>query len=174
MKVLIIRPVNWPAPLKGNLNSYRCFLTKIESNPPTIDLSTEQALRFAVLWRKRSHSIQSDKGNRWVERILFLKQTCRMRLCQRFQSWQMPSMLILKSWPIVNYGLKDFRATVVLDYARGYTTNTSFGCQENFIEFFLRANFRWIYINLTVRIWNTLPIRSQKGSSDRKAPYINP
>lgn len=39
----------------------------------------ERALRFAVLWRKRSHGTQSDKGNRWVERILSLKQTCRMK-----------------------------------------------------------------------------------------------
>ncbi len=40
---------------------------------------SERALRFAVLWRKRSHGTQSDKGNRWVERILSLKQTYRMR-----------------------------------------------------------------------------------------------
>ena len=40
---------------------------------------SERALRFAVLWRKRSNGTQSDKGNRWVERILSLKQTCRMR-----------------------------------------------------------------------------------------------
>ena len=39
----------------------------------------ERALRFAVLWRKRSYGTQSDKGNRWVERILSLKQTCRMK-----------------------------------------------------------------------------------------------
>ena len=40
---------------------------------------SERALRFAVLWRKRSNGTQSDKGNRWVERILSLKQTCRMK-----------------------------------------------------------------------------------------------
>jgi len=40
---------------------------------------SERALRFAVLWRKRSHGTQSEKGNRWVERILSVKQTCRMR-----------------------------------------------------------------------------------------------
>jgi transposase len=40
---------------------------------------SERALRFAVLWRKRSHGTKSDKGNRWVERILSLKQTCRMK-----------------------------------------------------------------------------------------------
>lgn len=39
----------------------------------------ERALRAGVLWRKRSNGTQSDKGDRWVERILSLKQTCRMR-----------------------------------------------------------------------------------------------
>jgi transposase len=37
----------------------------------------ERALRFAVLLRKRSHGTASDKGNRWVERSLSLRQTCR-------------------------------------------------------------------------------------------------
>jgi transposase len=40
---------------------------------------TERALRFAVLWRKRSNGTQSDKGNRWVERLLSFRQTCRLR-----------------------------------------------------------------------------------------------
>lgn len=39
----------------------------------------ERALRFAVLWRKRSLGTQSAKGNRWVERILSLKETCRLK-----------------------------------------------------------------------------------------------
>jgi transposase len=37
----------------------------------------ERALRFGVLWRKGSHGTASDKGNRWVERTLSLRQTCR-------------------------------------------------------------------------------------------------
>jgi transposase len=37
----------------------------------------ERALRFGVLWRKRSQGTASTKGNRWVERILSLKETCR-------------------------------------------------------------------------------------------------
>ena len=37
----------------------------------------ERALRFGVLWRKRSHGTASEKGNRWVERSLSLRQTCR-------------------------------------------------------------------------------------------------
>ena len=38
----------------------------------------ERALRFGVLWRKRSLGTASAKGNRWVERILSLKETCRL------------------------------------------------------------------------------------------------
>jgi len=39
----------------------------------------ERALRFGVIWRKRSQGTDSDKGNRWVERILSLKQTCSLQ-----------------------------------------------------------------------------------------------
>ena len=39
----------------------------------------ERALRFGVLWRKRSQGTASEKGNRWVERILSLKETCRLQ-----------------------------------------------------------------------------------------------
>jgi hypothetical protein len=38
-----------------------------------------RALRFGVQWRKRSLGTASDKGNRWVERILSLKETCRLQ-----------------------------------------------------------------------------------------------
>jgi transposase len=39
----------------------------------------ESALQFVVLWRKRSLGSQSDNGLRWVERILSLKETCRLK-----------------------------------------------------------------------------------------------
>nr|WP_248635292.1 transposase [Desulfatibacillum aliphaticivorans] len=39
----------------------------------------ERALRYGVIWRKRSLGTQSEKGDRWVERILSLKHTLRMR-----------------------------------------------------------------------------------------------
>jgi len=45
----------------------------------------ERALRFGVLWRKRSLGTASDKGNRWVERILSLKETCRLRAVSTYQ-----------------------------------------------------------------------------------------
>jgi len=37
----------------------------------------ERSLRFAVMWRKGSRGTASDQGNRWVERTLSLRQTCR-------------------------------------------------------------------------------------------------
>jgi transposase len=39
----------------------------------------ERALRFAVLWRKISQGSYNAKGDRWVERILSLRETCRLR-----------------------------------------------------------------------------------------------
>ena len=39
----------------------------------------ERALRFGVLWCKRSQGTCSEKGNRWVERVLSLRHTCRIR-----------------------------------------------------------------------------------------------
>ena len=39
----------------------------------------ERALRFGVLWRKRSLGTASTQGNRWVERILSLRETCRLQ-----------------------------------------------------------------------------------------------
>ena len=39
----------------------------------------ERALRFGVLWRTRSLGTARTKGHRWVERILSLRETCRLR-----------------------------------------------------------------------------------------------
>jgi transposase len=39
----------------------------------------ERALRFGVIWRQRSQGTASVKGNRWVERLLSLKETCRLQ-----------------------------------------------------------------------------------------------
>lgn len=50
----------------------------IEGIEPTNNIA-ERALRYGVLWRKRSKGTQSLKGNRWVERILSFKQTCSIR-----------------------------------------------------------------------------------------------
>jgi transposase len=44
----------------------------------------ERAHRFGGLWRKRSQGTCSEKGNRWVERVLSLRHTCRIRGCPTF------------------------------------------------------------------------------------------
>jgi transposase len=41
--------------------------------------AAERGLRFGVMWRKRSQGTCSEKGNRWVERVLSFRQTCRIR-----------------------------------------------------------------------------------------------
>jgi transposase len=49
---------------------------------PGIDATNnaaERALRFGVMWRKRTRGTYSEKGNRWVERVLSFRQTCRIR-----------------------------------------------------------------------------------------------
>jgi transposase len=48
-----------------------------EHGVATTNNRAERALRCAVLWRKGSHGTASDKGNRWVERSVSLRQTCR-------------------------------------------------------------------------------------------------
>jgi hypothetical protein len=50
----------------------------------------ERILRFGVLWRKRSQGTASEKGNRWVERILFVRQTCRLQSRPFFPNSLMP------------------------------------------------------------------------------------
>jgi len=63
--------------LEKELDSLWLFLVT-EGVAPTNN-HAERMLRFAVLWRKRSQGTASEKGNRWVERILSLRQTCRLR-----------------------------------------------------------------------------------------------
>ena len=41
-------------------------------------------IRFAVLWRKCSQGTNSEKGDRWVERIVSLRQTCRLHVKSTF------------------------------------------------------------------------------------------
>jgi len=45
---------------------------------PTNNLA-ERTLRFLVIRRKVSGGTQSDKGNRWTERIASVRETCRLR-----------------------------------------------------------------------------------------------
>ena len=68
--------------LLGEMDSLWVFLE--ENGVEPTNNRAERALRFGVLWRKRSNGTQSDKGNRWVERILSVKQTCRIRALPMF------------------------------------------------------------------------------------------
>jgi transposase len=63
--------------LLREMNSLWVFLTQHGVEPT--NNRAERALRGGVLWRKRSLGTASDKGNRWVERILSLRETCRLQ-----------------------------------------------------------------------------------------------
>ena len=41
--------------------------------------ASERALRHAVLWRKTSYGTQTDHGDRLVERLLTMRETCRLQ-----------------------------------------------------------------------------------------------
>jgi transposase len=64
--------------LLREVNSLWVFLVQRGVEPT--NNRAERALRCGVLWRKRSLGTASDKGNRWVERILSLKETCRLQV----------------------------------------------------------------------------------------------
>ena len=63
--------------IENEMDALFTFLFE-DGTDPTNNLA-ERMLRFGVLWRKRSQGTNSDKGNRWVERILSLRQTCRLQ-----------------------------------------------------------------------------------------------
>jgi transposase len=69
--------------LEEDMDTLFVFLVE-EGVEPTNNLA-ERTIRFGVLWRKRSQGTKSDKGNRWVERILSLRQTCRLRAQSSFE-----------------------------------------------------------------------------------------
>ena len=64
-----------PRRLQREMASLWVFLSE-QGVEPTNNRA-ERSLRFAVMWRKGSSGTDSDQGNRWVERTLSLRQTCR-------------------------------------------------------------------------------------------------
>jgi transposase len=70
----------WYARLVHLLNQHR--LRKDEAG--TLAHTLDRALRFAVLWRKVSQGPYNAKGDRWVERIPSLRETCRLGGIPRF------------------------------------------------------------------------------------------
>jgi transposase len=63
--------------LEREMRSLWTFVVE-EGVEPTNN-KAERALRFAVLWRKISQGSYNAKGDRWVERILSVRETCRLR-----------------------------------------------------------------------------------------------
>jgi transposase len=61
------------------------WLFLLEDGVEPTNNRAERALRFAVLWRKMMQGTSSDKGDRWVERILSLRETCRLRKGTTFE-----------------------------------------------------------------------------------------
>ena len=55
-----------------------------ESGVSPTNNHAERMLRYAVCWRKRSYGNVSDKGLRWTERILSVRQTCRLKTKRTF------------------------------------------------------------------------------------------
>jgi transposase len=51
----------------------------VEAGVEPTNNRAERALRFAVLWRRMMHGSYNEKGDRWVERLLSLRETCRLR-----------------------------------------------------------------------------------------------
>jgi transposase len=46
---------------------------------PATNNAAERALRHAVMWRKTSYGTQTDHGDRLVERLLTVRETCRLQ-----------------------------------------------------------------------------------------------
>ena len=63
--------------LLREIDSLWLFLEKAGVSPT--NYPAERMLRFAVCWRKRSLGTSSEKGNRWEEWMLSLRQTCRLQ-----------------------------------------------------------------------------------------------
>ena len=70
------------ARLLREIDSLWVFLEKAGVSPT--NNHAERVLRFAVCWRKRSYGNVSEKGHRWAERVLSLRQTCRLRAIRTF------------------------------------------------------------------------------------------
>lgn len=65
-------------------NKDHLWLFLQEQNVEPTNNHAERLLRFAVTWRKSSLGSASDKGDRFVKRILSLRRTCRLRGIRSF------------------------------------------------------------------------------------------
>ena len=70
-----------------NILKYKAALwtfVEIEGVEPTNNLA-EQQLRTYVLWRKSSFGTQSERGNRFVERMMTTTATCKLQGINRYE-----------------------------------------------------------------------------------------
>lgn len=63
--------------LEREMDSLWVFLKEAGISPT--NNHAERMIRFAVQWRKSSLGTASEKGDRWTERILTIRQTCRIQ-----------------------------------------------------------------------------------------------
>ena len=64
----------------GLLERYEALWTFTRvADVPATNNTAERALRHAVMWRKTSYGTQTDHGNRAVERLLTIRETCRLQ-----------------------------------------------------------------------------------------------
>lgn len=63
----------------GLLDEYDALWTFCEAPGVEANNAAERALRHAVIMRKVQGGTQSDAGNRWIERICSVKETCRLQ-----------------------------------------------------------------------------------------------
>jgi transposase len=68
-----VRSTEEPCASKGACT----VLETSEGSDPLAEFN--RALRFAVLWRKMMQGTYNARGDRGVERILSLRETCRLR-----------------------------------------------------------------------------------------------
>jgi len=59
----------------------------VEAGVEPTNNRAERALRCAVLWRRMMQGTYHEKGDRWVERILSVRETCRLRGVPTFPVW---------------------------------------------------------------------------------------
>jgi transposase len=73
------RTQNFCAGLLEEHDALWTFCDVEDLNIPVTNNAAERALRHAVLIRRVQHGTQSEQGDRWVERILSIVETCRLQ-----------------------------------------------------------------------------------------------
>jgi len=73
------RTANFAAGLLDEYDALWTFCDVPDLNIDPTNNAAERAVRHAVLMRKLQGGTQSDRGNRWIERIQSVRETCRLQ-----------------------------------------------------------------------------------------------